>query len=502
MTPAGLRSYLLKDRRSTEAAAVSSTNVAGQTTLTTEDVNPFEQHAPPSITKAAPQRKRSTTKPRSGGRISPATRDSRELFPSVKATTIKMDEDWEEQCEKYPEEFTCTQDVKRPVHFRPVDPPRYSDEDLGSQNSSRSTTPEFWDQPYRSRKLSLPTNSSNPRPGSGSFKGRSIAASQKQASGPTSDIQTKSQSSSRGCTPTEDFDKMAASILGSSTQGFKDFGQKRNMSCTGLDEIKDSGFKMEPKPNKPDANFLGRLLRSNANINAKLKNEKKKSKGGEKPEPKQEPSHDDEDDWQTVSMKKRKREQARGEPAASMALVTVASKGPSKAPRNNFEKLVEHLTGHFPFLSRPEVIELVTSIRSQRGGLTGMKLNDIVDVGRGIVHKKMMAKLEHESVPKVTTAPAQKGSNIYNTLEFQKYYETTRKQLPHRPAITSPGDSVNDEDVCPICFEDFSVAKKQRLDCGHEFHIQCIREWVLGHERTCPTCRRYTLFQEEFPRLK
>ncbi|XP_067655742.1 streptococcal hemagglutinin-like isoform X2 [Haliotis asinina] len=502
MTPPGLRSYLLKDRRSIEAAAVNSTDLSGQDTLTTKDVNPFKQHTPPSLTKTASQRKRSTTKPRRGDKISPVTHDSKELFPSVQATHIKMDEDWEEQCEKYPEEFTCTQDVKRPVRFRPVDPPRFSDEDLDSQTSSRSATPEFWDQPYRSRNLSLSTNSSYPRSRSGSFKGRSTTASQKQASGSVSDIQSKSQSSSSG-TPTEEFNKMATSVSGNGTQGFKDFGQERNMSNTGLDEIKDFDLKTEHKPNKPDANFLGRLLRSNANINEKLKNEKKKNKGREKPELKQEPSHDEEDDWQTVSMKKRKREQARVEPAASMALVTVTSKGPSKAPRNNFEKLVEHLTGHFPFLSRPEVIELVTSIRSQRGGLTGMKLNDIVEVGRGIVQKKMMAKLEHESVPKATTtAPSQKGGNIYNTLEFQKYYETSRKQLPHRPAIMSPGDSLNDEDVCPICFEDFSVAKKQRLDCGHEFHIKCIREWVLGHERTCPTCRRYTLFQEEFPRLK
>ncbi|XP_071099307.1 serine-rich adhesin for platelets-like [Haliotis cracherodii] len=507
-TPPGLRSYILKDKRSTEAAAVVSTHLTGLTPVPTEDTNPFEQHGPPSLTKSTSLRKRSTTtKPRGGGRISPVTHDPTELFPSVKATKIETDEDWEDECEKYPEEFTCKQDVKRPVYFRPINPPKGTDENPGSRNLSRSTTPDTWDQPYRSRHLSqqLLTNSTNPGSRSGSFRGRSRNASEKQASGATTtDFQTKSQSSSRSCTPTEEVGKMSTSSSVSSTQAFRDLGESRKMSCTGLDEIEDFGVKKERKPNKPDANFLGRLLKNNANVNERLKKEKKKNKGGNKPskpEPEPEPSLVDEDDWQTVGMKKRKRDQTRAEPAASTALVAATSKGASKAPRNNFDKLVEHLARHFPFLSRGEVIELVTSVRSQRGGLTGMKLNDIVDVARGIAQKKMMAKLVPEHGPKVAAA-AQKGGNIYSTPEFQKYYETTRKELPHRPAITSPGNSANDEDVCPICFEDFSVAKKQRLDCGHDFHTKCIREWVLGHERTCPTCRRYTLFQEEFPRLK
>ena len=42
-------------------------------------------------------------------------------------------------------------------------------------------------------------------------------------------------------------------------------------------------------------------------------------------------------------------------------------------------------------------------------------------------------------------------------------------------------------DLCPICHEDMD--RCTRLECGHEFHTDCVRQWlVYENKNTCPLC--------------
>uniref|UniRef100_A0A7M5X5V6 RING-type domain-containing protein n=1 Tax=Clytia hemisphaerica TaxID=252671 RepID=A0A7M5X5V6_9CNID len=54
--------------------------------------------------------------------------------------------------------------------------------------------------------------------------------------------------------------------------------------------------------------------------------------------------------------------------------------------------------------------------------------------------------------------------------------------------------SIND--VCPICFETFTIKQKiVLLDCQHAFHSTCIAKWlkkcVKKHKGTCPLCKDF-----------
>jgi len=45
----------------------------------------------------------------------------------------------------------------------------------------------------------------------------------------------------------------------------------------------------------------------------------------------------------------------------------------------------------------------------------------------------------------------------------------------------------SDDGLCSICLENVQE-DRQTLPCGHEFHEDCLREW-LALQDTCPVCR-------------
>ena len=51
-----------------------------------------------------------------------------------------------------------------------------------------------------------------------------------------------------------------------------------------------------------------------------------------------------------------------------------------------------------------------------------------------------------------------------------------------------PLDIDEDERICDICLSPLSKKKTLVLDCLHEYHIDCIDEWLCNTEN-CPHCR-------------
>lgn len=47
-----------------------------------------------------------------------------------------------------------------------------------------------------------------------------------------------------------------------------------------------------------------------------------------------------------------------------------------------------------------------------------------------------------------------------------------------------------EEEVCEVCWESFEGGcKVRRLCCGHELHVGCLNEWLVGMGKaTCPRC--------------
>ena len=68
--------------------------------------------------------------------------------------------------------------------------------------------------------------------------------------------------------------------------------------------------------------------------------------------------------------------------------------------------------------------------------------------------------------------------------------ETLKKQL--EDLENNVEDEDEDEDMCPICFDDFSDGSVTITKCDHKFHSTCIAE-MLAHQNykiiKCPSCR-------------
>ncbi|NXP68061.1 DZIP3 ligase, partial [Chloropsis cyanopogon] len=54
------------------------------------------------------------------------------------------------------------------------------------------------------------------------------------------------------------------------------------------------------------------------------------------------------------------------------------------------------------------------------------------------------------------------------------------------------------DDPCTICHEELGRSRCE-LQCGHQFHRECIRTWLQEHSSTCPICRDYAVLPAERP---
>lgn len=82
---------------------------------------------------------------------------------------------------------------------------------------------------------------------------------------------------------------------------------------------------------------------------------------------------------------------------------------------------------------------------------------------------------------------------------FAKSQDTGQENRNIESRKSSEG---SDENMCSICMESLGKGKTSTLTgCNHEFHIECIREW-MKRDRVCPNCRKHSVLPEDYPALK
>uniref|UniRef100_A0A914XD32 RING-type domain-containing protein n=1 Tax=Plectus sambesii TaxID=2011161 RepID=A0A914XD32_9BILA len=69
-------------------------------------------------------------------------------------------------------------------------------------------------------------------------------------------------------------------------------------------------------------------------------------------------------------------------------------------------------------------------------------------------------------------------------------------------AAASQGNEDEEGELCCVCQWPMrpGVEAVTRMKCNHEFHQECIREW-LNANASCPLCKHHTLMPDEYPEL-
>ncbi|XP_078574680.1 E3 ubiquitin-protein ligase TTC3-like [Branchiostoma floridae x Branchiostoma japonicum] len=198
--------------------------------------------------------------------------------------------------------------------------------------------------------------------------------------------------------------------------------------------------------------------------------------------------------------------QRAGNHASAMASMNAASK-------NSFEKIIEKLASMFPSYSRTQLTDVIKEVRkANQGSLSGLSLEMIIHrVAERILQRQMeeqtrQLRKQQFSRQQQGGAPArpphQQQPQVLGGGHGARSHQTApppgwNQPMPQRRQVMNWND---DESDCIICHDVMTPDTVCRLECGHLYHVDCIRKW-LKQQSTCPTCRVHALLPDEFPSL-
>lgn len=122
-------------------------------------------------------------------------------------------------------------------------------------------------------------------------------------------------------------------------------------------------------------------------------------------------------------------------------------------------KLLEKLGGHFPQCSRAQLTSLLQQVKSERGTLAGLSIEEVVE--------QVRVRLAQRERP--TLGPIQRPATA-----------TTSPLSAPVPASRKP---------CLVCQNPVEPSSRFPLNCHHTVHSECIRVWLQSSKtNSCPFC--------------
>jgi hypothetical protein len=81
-------------------------------------------------------------------------------------------------------------------------------------------------------------------------------------------------------------------------------------------------------------------------------------------------------------------------------------------------------------------------------------------------------------------------------INYQRLYKRFKKPKVNMKRCFKTCNDVNVcVDVCCICLMEYDNTTIQSKMCGHKFHSDCIKTWILNDKENCPLCK--TTFEKE-----
>ncbi|KNA16531.1 hypothetical protein SOVF_088120 [Spinacia oleracea] len=127
----------------------------------------------------------------------------------------------------------------------------------------------------------------------------------------------------------------------------------------------------------------------------------------------------------------------------------------------------------------------------------GLRFEDVMILDQSVLfgmgdihdqHRDMRLDVDNMSYEELLALEERIGSVCTGLTE-----ETIVKRMKHRKYIHTMNDDQIEAEPCCICQEEYSDGQDLgTLDCGHDFHHECVKQW-LSHKNLCPICKTTAL---------
>ncbi|XP_039000809.1 probable E3 ubiquitin-protein ligase HIP1 [Hibiscus syriacus] len=146
---------------------------------------------------------------------------------------------------------------------------------------------------------------------------------------------------------------------------------------------------------------------------------------------------------------------------------------------------------------------LISQMRSylrlvRRSG--GLRTEDATEMGRSFLqtmyalettHDDMRLDIDNMSYEELLDLENRMG-NVSTGLS-QATIQANLRRRKFQPITIAPTAPTAETEQCCICQEDYADGEELgKLDCGHDFHFNCIKQW-FGHKNLCPVCKKTAL---------
>ncbi|XP_076129856.1 RING finger protein 214 [Alosa pseudoharengus] len=158
-------------------------------------------------------------------------------------------------------------------------------------------------------------------------------------------------------------------------------------------------------------------------------------------------------------------------PGATASAAAAAAPAPTHPPQpSQLDKVLQMLGTRLPTRTRAELTTALQQIKSARGTLSGMAMEDLChQVAKRLEHSQKPA-MRPIGQPPVGT-PAQKPANLLQGIQAQPQRQQPVVQL------------------CLVCQDHVDEHSQYKMRCPHIIHTQCVRVWLQsGTKKECPIC--------------